>query len=487
MADDFGAELHAIDTRGASRETAPVSDFGAELHGIDTSKAAPASDVAVSVKPYHANPLQKALEPITSYPSTYNKMQHESREQMAAGVSQMEQGTAKDIAIGAGKTALGAAGYITSPINAALRTVVGKPIEENTGIPKEYPEFAAGLMLPVPKNIPLGTVARAATKGEKVIPTTSELFAAGAAGRTAAKESGFVAPAEDVARLRDEFAAVSKEEGHAKLAPKTSGIMEDGLPVDGPMSAPELITLRRQLVNAGKNGGSEAQAAKDAKGILDKYMGENIPDANAANANFAAGYRSKAIDRAIDVASTTKNPGASIISQLRALRFNPKTAKGFSADETEKIDSILKSGVPDKLKDVGGFIGGAGDLRSWIAGSFTGGVAPVFGYGLRKIGNAITDNQVQQLSEMVRSNSPRAKAVSASLRDWSTATHAFEVDPSVRAMARVTIASRNLSNNLSVAGISVPPNLLIRAIKGPVNAATNQKGPDVQGPGQQEQ
>ena len=39
-------------------------------------------------------------------------------------------------------------GFAASPIQAGLRTVVGKPLEENIGIPKEYSEFAAGLAIP---------------------------------------------------------------------------------------------------------------------------------------------------------------------------------------------------------------------------------------------------------------------------------------------------------------------------------------------------
>jgi hypothetical protein len=123
----------------------------------------------------------KAIEPITSYPATEAQMARESAGQVATGVGQIASGIRSavnpnaaapaepdnrpewlkraaptndqgltDIFKGAGNTAMGAAGYLGAPINAALRTFVGKPIEENTGIPKEYPEFAAGLVLPIP-------------------------------------------------------------------------------------------------------------------------------------------------------------------------------------------------------------------------------------------------------------------------------------------------------------------------------------------------
>jgi hypothetical protein len=101
--------------------------------------------------------IDKAIEPITSYPETYQQMNRESVDQMATGVGQLtgdkstggwaEENLGKTAA-GLGNVAMGGIGYVASPITAALRTVVGKPIEENTGIPKEYSEFAASLAIP---------------------------------------------------------------------------------------------------------------------------------------------------------------------------------------------------------------------------------------------------------------------------------------------------------------------------------------------------
>ena len=93
--------------------------------------------------------LEKAVEPITSYPATYNQMNKDARQQIGQGIGQLESPQSGwDIAKGIGNVGLGTLGYVSSPISAALRTVVGKPIEENTGIPKEYSEFAASLALP---------------------------------------------------------------------------------------------------------------------------------------------------------------------------------------------------------------------------------------------------------------------------------------------------------------------------------------------------
>jgi hypothetical protein len=105
----------------------------------------------------------KAFEPITSYPQTYLQMMREGRDQMVRGYQQLTEpappfdpvndaqlpdSRAWRAAKGAVNLGFGAAEYTLSPINAGLRTIVGKPFEENFGIPKEYTEFAASLAMP---------------------------------------------------------------------------------------------------------------------------------------------------------------------------------------------------------------------------------------------------------------------------------------------------------------------------------------------------
>lgn len=96
------------------------------------------------------------MQPITSYPETYAGINRERQHGMSEGVD-MITGTAErkdgesrrvQAVKGAGWTALNALGYGLSPIDAGLRTIVGKPIEQTTGIPKEYSELVAGLLIP---------------------------------------------------------------------------------------------------------------------------------------------------------------------------------------------------------------------------------------------------------------------------------------------------------------------------------------------------
>jgi hypothetical protein len=148
-----------------------------------------------------ASVAQKVAEPITSYLPTQAKMAQESVDQIGRGASQLQTAMkgedvmgypvapgeqAANVAYGLGNAAMGGIGYLASPINAALRTVAGKPIEENTGIPKEYTEAALGFMLPVPGNnmASLRSVqtARPLTAGERVAQAGVNLSGIGHSG-----------------------------------------------------------------------------------------------------------------------------------------------------------------------------------------------------------------------------------------------------------------------------------------------------------------
>lgn len=136
----MGAFDHLIPGNAGKSETKPGERTNAFAHLIPSEPAPPAAP--------SPSALENAIAPITNYPSTYNQMQTEARQFMGEGVEQIGKGGIGNIAIGAGKAALGGVGYAASPITAAYRSVIGQPVENITGIPKEYVEFAAQLATP---------------------------------------------------------------------------------------------------------------------------------------------------------------------------------------------------------------------------------------------------------------------------------------------------------------------------------------------------
>ena len=127
---------------------APASSSGGGGMFDDLVPSAPVDDHGLADR-QKMSAGQLALNPITSYPETYSQMNRESRAQMSRGVDQLSNpSSAWDVAKGAANVGLGGAGYLASPINAAYRTLIGQPVEDTTGIPREYTEFAAQLATP---------------------------------------------------------------------------------------------------------------------------------------------------------------------------------------------------------------------------------------------------------------------------------------------------------------------------------------------------
>jgi hypothetical protein len=104
---------------------------------------------------------EKAVSPITEYPRHYEEMRKEAESQVGRGFSQIGAGFGEGLQAEPGSLAglgtfgrgvanvgLGALGFVGSPIGAAYRSVIGQPIEDITGVPREIPEFVAQLATP---------------------------------------------------------------------------------------------------------------------------------------------------------------------------------------------------------------------------------------------------------------------------------------------------------------------------------------------------
>lgn len=87
---------------------------------------------------------KNAVTPIEDIPSNYEKKVNESVEGMKKGIEELGEQNPKGIP----DTLYNAFSYVGSPIEAAIDSLVGKPVEAATGIPREYTNFATGFMIP---------------------------------------------------------------------------------------------------------------------------------------------------------------------------------------------------------------------------------------------------------------------------------------------------------------------------------------------------
>lgn len=205
-------------------DEAPSSQGGIKW---DDAPAAPAADVEPADHGLAArqklSPLGKALSPITSYPETYSRMRKEAGEQVSRGVGQMtspdnlidpEAHGLSDVLTGAGNVAMGGLGYLASPVNAAYRSVVGQPVEDVTGIPREYTDFAAQLATPgvgfsrLPK-----APGAASMEAPRVLPPHADAVAAAKTGEEFGLNYSLGQATNDLDRIRYEDMAARGAHG----------------------------------------------------------------------------------------------------------------------------------------------------------------------------------------------------------------------------------------------------------------------------------
>lgn len=140
----------------------PVEEFNQKI-GLKAAGQASAPDDHGLARRQAMSPVEKAISPITEYPRHTVEMRQEAEHQFGRGVEQLtgafgkakgdlsqpgELGNLWEATKGVGNVGLGALGYLGSPFSAVVRSVAGQPLEDVTGIPREYTEFAAQLATP---------------------------------------------------------------------------------------------------------------------------------------------------------------------------------------------------------------------------------------------------------------------------------------------------------------------------------------------------
>ena len=101
-------------------------------------------------------PFEKAISPFTEWKQHTREMSTEGTQQMRRGLGQLASGAfghglagdVPEFAAGLGNVGFGAMGATFAPLSALYRSIVGQPLEDVTGIPREQTELVAQLLTP---------------------------------------------------------------------------------------------------------------------------------------------------------------------------------------------------------------------------------------------------------------------------------------------------------------------------------------------------
>lgn len=445
---------------------------------------------------------QLAINPVTSYPETYARMNQEARDVMSAGADQVAnaQGIG-DVAKGVGKTALGAVGYVASPINAAYRSIVGQPVEDVTGIPREYTEFAAQLATPGLGMVSAGKAAPAVKAVEQAAPSIQELKAAAKAGYQSPEVKGLAIQSPAISNFSQTAQVALNNAGiDANIAPKTFGILAnlEKVPEGAIVTGDNLNNLRKIFGNAAKSiDPAERLAASRAIEALDNFLpslkqadvieGDVAAAAKTletARGNYSAAKHAETIDNKTiqaELRAAAANSGRNVANTIRQrmadILINPKQQRGFNQSELDMMEQIVRGTTgQNALRIAGNVTGGGGGIGAALTGG-GGALAlgpvgmgiPIAGYLMKSVGNKMTLRQAEKLSEAIRSRAPLA----SSAEKWEVAADGFSKGRNARSFAAVALAARNLSTNLKDAGFNISPSDLMKSLQGPMGASAD--------------
>jgi hypothetical protein len=330
-------------------------------------------------------------------------------------------------------------------------------------------------------------------------PTTDELYEAAGDAYRAPEIKELVVKPSAVQRWKDETGIALNSDGiNEMLAPMTFATLAklDKSPNGAFFTGQEFDTLRKVLGNIARGGqGTERAAASRSISALDDFL-SNVPKADVlrgdttkvaatlsdARGNYAAAKRSGKIEKALydaDLNARRANSGMNVDNAIRQ-RIAPilkseKLRRGFSDEEIAQMEAIVKgSKVQNLSRRLGNMLGGGGGLGALASGAAGGGLATAFshnpatavagyflapaaGYAFKKLSGAMASADVNRLQELVRSRSPLGAQMQSSLGKFGQAATAARGSPTPKNIARLMLASRNLSTNLADAGITASP------------------------------
>jgi hypothetical protein len=306
-------------------------------------------------------------------------------------------------------------------------------------------------------------------KATPKVPTAKELKAEAKTGYKAVRETGAEYPGSSVGGLADDVQRALETEGLiAELSPNTYTVLSKlRNPPEGSVVTVTSLDAARKTLNriAGNyNNPHDQEAARRVIERIDDFIqagGEARPVAGApaapaggaedlprlagpagvspqqeaarlikdARGNAAARFRSDRVTGIEDAAelraaaaNSGQNLGNTLRQRLAGLALDQKKMRGFSPQEREAIEQVIRGTASmNTLRYVGNLLGGGGGIgqagisamgagfgaaTGGVPGAIAGGALPLIGAGSRAGHNALTSRAIKGADELVRKRSP---------------------------------------------------------------------------------
>lgn len=248
---------------------------------------------------------------------------------------------------------------------------------------------------------------RAVRRSVPAAPTSDVLKSAAKSTFEDLTDADIRYPADRVARAMREASITLEQNGFLRAnVPKTFNVL-DGLvsPPDDPKAFAtfgNLHSARKALSHAGKDFSNPAEqsAARVVRGKLDEFLGSAVPGRQGsiqpervakafreANANYAAGKRSEALEKLLRTTgrrtrsyNSGHNLGNNIRGRVTSFLENQRRSAGFSQDEIGALDQVVTgSASANRMREIGNRLGGGGGIGGTGVGAVGGAAGAALG------------------------------------------------------------------------------------------------------------
>lgn len=280
----------------------------------------------------------------------------------------------------------------------------------------------------------------------------------------------------------------------------------DNVPEGATITGQNLHSLQKALGKATKSIDPEEKAAasmalREFNNVLENLPSQAVRKGNVddftsimreANANYAAASNSGRIDQklvAAEIRAAASNSGMNVSNTIRQrmadIIANPKQQRGLSAEDIATARQIAEGTTGQNLlRKAGNMMGGGGGIGAALTGGGgyaiagpAGAAIPIAGMVIKAIGNKMTVNQAQKMSEAIRSRAPLASAS----QKFEEKVIQFQEARNAKTASAAALAARNLATNLRGSGFNVSTSDLMRALQAPAASRANDQ-PDVPRP-----
>lgn len=358
--------------------------------------------------------LEKAVTPVTDYWSHYQEMNQEARDLASRGAAEFSDAVSRakpgsleglgDAALGAGKAVLGAAGYGLSPVNALYRSVIGQPVEDVTGIPREQTEFAAQLLTPGIGFTRLAGAPGVAAPGPVIRPVEAPPRPAVLEASQRLNESGF--PVDVPRAITSDNIATQRTGQHLSNVPYVGNPISQAVHE----TLPEQLEAARNAVAAEYGAGTGPNVAHRAGGTLSQAAGAETRAATeaAAQRDQQAMAEWERANAAREQAIAARQAQSLQATEARTGNVNPQDMGAGTIDAVRAAEQSAEA-TKNRLYDV------AGEAEGTIQADAVSGVRARAAQDLENAGRAIDPEltpasmrMLRELSEFENLNIPNA-------------------------------------------------------------------------------